>query len=532
MTESYNRKTIGEIEIGKVDGKEEFFLDGISFPDFQGTFLIPDNVRISDFENRESYFISGFRGTGKTSLLRYAISHLQGDDHWRSVSLFKSDIPEEKRISISNHTGAVLSEYDSQKMGIAQDFKSAWTWFILDKIGRIIKNNNPEEISNPKSEKFLKLMGLHKGAPFKKILGFLPKLSGSKVKISTDIPFFEAEVDLEFESDRSTSASALFSEVVDAAVEALMEVEIESRLVIGIDELEVFFITPEQYNRDLSMVRDLIFSIDRVNQKIRSKNKNIYIIAAIRREVVNAMGPLGQEVNRVVHDRGITLSWHHAQRSLRHPLIQIIRKKISNSLGEMYKGDPIEDYFDPSVDGEPLDAYLLDRSFYRPRDIMWRLTFAKKLFPKKNKFDAASLKETEGEYSAQLWAEIEYELSASLSVDEISAVTSIFSGIKRTFFLKDLEDIAKTKSKFSKNVEKFLSSHSLADICEILYSHGALGNEFRTGTTGSIQRNRWVFRGDVNLIVDQKMTLNPSIRKALSAIDQRKRGTSGSSARR
>lgn len=279
------------------------------------------------------------------------------------------------------------------------------------------------------------------------------------------------------------------------------------------------------------MVRDLVFSIDRLNRKFRANNQKIYIIGAIRREVVDAIGPLGQEVTRVIHDRGISLSWHHAQRSLNHPLIELIRKKIKSALGSDYTGDPIVDYFDEKIDGEPLDSFLLDRSFYRPRDIMWRLTFAQTAFPNRQKFDSHALKETENDYSSQLWSEIEYELSASLSPEEISAVTSIFSGIKRLFFLKDLEEVGNRKGRYSKNVEHFLRSHALADVCNMLYTHGALGNDFRTGTTGSTSRNRWIFRGDNALLVDQRMTLNPSIRKALSAIDQRKRGSAGSRAK-
>ncbi|MGV1905471.1 P-loop ATPase, Sll1717 family [Agrobacterium cavarae] len=526
------KPSIGDLKIGKVDGKEEFFLDGVDDPDFKDSFLMPDNVRYSDFLEREMYFITGFRGTGKTSLLRYLISQMQGKEKYRSIALFKSDLPEEKRMSISSHSGAVLSEYDPQKMGISQDFKSAWLWFLLDHIGKIIRDAPECALDDEAKERFLKIMGLSVASPYKKVLGFLPKLAGAKIKIGADIPFFEGAVDLEFESDRSTSATALFTEVVDAASEALMQVTIKEKIVIGVDELEVFFISSEQYSRDLAMVRDLIFAVDRLNQKLRSKRKDVFILAAIRREVVNAIGPLGQEINRVVHDRGVSLSWHHAQRSLEHPLIEIIRRKIRKSLPGNYNGDPIQEYFDQTINGEPLDAYILDRSFYRPRDIMWRLTFAQKLFPAHARFDAFVLGETESEYSAQLWSEVEYELSASLAPEEISAVTSIFSGIKRVFFLSDLEEIAKTKAKYSKNVESFIVSHSLADVCEMLYSHGALGNDFRTGSTGSVSRNRWVYRGDVNLIVDQRMTLNSSIRKALSAIDQRKRGSAGKGHRR
>lgn len=417
---------IGDLRIGMVDGKEEFFLDGVDDPNFHSIFLIPDNVRIKDFVDRSAYFISGFRGTGKTSLLRFTLGEIQPNSSLRVVSLFKSDIPEEKRIRLSKHSGAVIAEHDSQKMGISQDFKSSWTWFLLDQIGRIVMNTPNCSVNGKPREDFLRILGLTGEPTYKKILGFLPKLSGANVTISADLDFFEGKVDLEFETERSTKATASFSEVVDAAIECLTQIEFKDKVALGVDELEVFFITTEQYQRDLCMVRDLIFAVDRLNRCFRASNQQIFLIASIRREVVDAIGPLGQEVTRVVHDRGVSLSWHHAQRSLSHPLIELVRKKISAAIGPQYYGDAISDYFDAKIDGEDLDAFLLDRSFYRPRDLMWRLTFAQKAFPSRPKFDTHALKETESDYSSQLWSEIEYELSASLSPDEVSAVTSIF----------------------------------------------------------------------------------------------------------
>lgn len=238
---------IGDIKIGMLDGKEEFFLDGVDQPNFHNIFLIPDNVQLDRFHDRELYFISGFRGTGKTSLLRYALNEIQPNSNPKSISLFKSDIPEEKRIKLSRHSGVFIADHDSTKMGISQDFKSSWTWFLLDQIGRIIQAN-PNCCNNPKAkDEFLRVLGLSGENTFKKVLGFLPKINGANVTIGADLEFFEGKLDLEFETDRSTKATASFSELVDAAIDSLSSIDFIEILSIGIDELEVFFIAPEQY---------------------------------------------------------------------------------------------------------------------------------------------------------------------------------------------------------------------------------------------------------------------------------------------
>lgn len=516
---------IREFRLGKVDGKEEFLLDGSNQDKFFDAFLVPEHISIKEFIDRERYFITGFRGTGKTSLLRYIISTLQKDRIYRKIILFKTDIVEENRARISQQVDMSIAEFDSLKMGIAQDFKSAWMWFILHNIAELmISAPNCFEKSKEAAE-FIRMMGLGDQKPFKKVLGYLPKLEGTRVRISAETGLFSTDVDLSFEKEGSTTATALFSEVVSAIRMKLTKIQFNDNLVLGIDELEVFFGFEEQYRRDLSMVRDLIFSVDRINGDLRATQSRLFLIAAIRREVVDAIGVLGQEVNRVVHDRGVSLSWHHSRRSLDHPLIEMIRKKMRVSLPRNFSGDPVEKFFDQRIDGELLDSFLLDRSFYRPRDLIWRLTFAQKTFPREPYFSTKVLRETESEYSSQLWTEVEYELSTAFTKSEIKAITSIFSGIKVKFFLRELQYIAETKGRYSREVDSFLSKHSLSDLCETLYRYGALGNDFRTGTTGNVSRNRWVFRGDNLLISDQRMTLNPALRKALSAVDQRKRGT-------
>ncbi len=519
---------ISEFALGKVDGKEEFLLDGSNPNLFFDAFLLPENISIDAFESRESYFISGFRGTGKTSLLRYIIWTSQPNRKLRSIVLFKSDIAEEQRLQMSQQVGMSIAEHDSGKMGIAQDYKSAWMWFVLHKIAELMQTNPAAFAQNDISDKFLRMMGLGETSPFRKVLGFLPRLEGAKVRITADTGLFRGDLDLNFEKSDSTTATVSFSELVNFVCRIAMQIELKEKLVIGIDELEVFFFQEEQHSRDLAMVRDLVFAVDRMNRDLRANEQPILVIAAIRREVVDAIGVLGQEVNRVVHDRGVTLAWHHSQRSLKHPLIEMVRRKMRASLPKEYSGDPIEEFFDQRIDEEPLDAFLLDRSFYRPRDLMWRLTYAQRAYPMDSKFGNRVLRETESDYSSQLWSEVEYELSATYSSSEIQAIASIFSGIKRVFFLGELETISSNKAKYSLVMQQFLVKHSLADLCNTLYSHGALGNDFRTGPTGNVARNRWIFRRDKSLVVDQRMTLKPALRKALSAIDVRRRGARSS----
>ena len=81
---------ISELDLGRVDGKADFSDAHAKKSSFYDAFLVPNNVNLTDFDDGETYFIQGFRGTGKTSLLRYYLHKAQSNRHLRKLILFKS----------------------------------------------------------------------------------------------------------------------------------------------------------------------------------------------------------------------------------------------------------------------------------------------------------------------------------------------------------------------------------------------------------------------------------------------------------
>ncbi len=156
----------------------------------------------------------------------------------------------------------------------------------------------------------------------------MPKLEGAHVRVRGDVGFFEAELGGDFKRDGENGRTTL--DALSKRVSSLMSgVRFVRPFYLYFDELEVFYHSPEQHRRDQRMVRDLLFSVASANDLFRNANIPVNIIAAVRSEVIDAMGSLGQEVDRLVHDRGFLISWHHAKKSMNHPLIEIIKKKIS-----------------------------------------------------------------------------------------------------------------------------------------------------------------------------------------------------------
>lgn len=235
--------TLRQLRIGKVDGKHEYLTparerDQAVFD----AFLIPESVEPERMHNADTFFIEGFRGTGKTSLLRWHAENRRKDRAITDFVLFKTDLSESNRMHISSEVGISWTDIESKSMEISQDFKSAWTWFILHKIGENIKlypSLYPEK-SKGFAMTSMRLLGLDDNSILKKAIGFMPKLEGAHVKIRGDAGFFEAELGADFK--RSGDQGQITLDALSRKVMAtLAKIEFGIPLFIYFDELEVFY---------------------------------------------------------------------------------------------------------------------------------------------------------------------------------------------------------------------------------------------------------------------------------------------------
>ncbi|MFM8912379.1 MAG: P-loop ATPase, Sll1717 family, partial [Flammeovirgaceae bacterium] len=316
---------IGDLRLGKIDGKHEYLEPSTTEEQFAfDSFLIPQNIDVSQLDNRQKMFVEGFRGTGKTSLLRWHAEQMRRNAHRTEFVLFKTELTEEQKLQISKEAGISWTDINSSKMEISQDFKSVWSWFILHKIGEIMQQNTTQY--SEKSDfldRFFAILGLDQEGIFQKVLGFLPRIEGASIKIKSKIDFFEAELTGDFQRDTGGGKTTLEA-LNRKAFDHLRKINFKKKIYLYFDELEVFYHNPEQYKRDQRMTRDLLFCVYKYNDLFRKEKIPIFIVAAVRSEIIDSMGSIGQEIDRVVHDHGLLISWHHAKKSLSHPLFEMI----------------------------------------------------------------------------------------------------------------------------------------------------------------------------------------------------------------
>lgn len=509
-----NEIKLFQLLLGQTDAKNELInYSKEEVEIFKEGFVIPDNVRIEDFQNGKKYFITGLKGTGKTALLRY-IELICKKRYSAATSfiLFKSDfIQNNKAQMVKLANNAFLTE-KNDCVEFEEDFEAVWYWFFHRHIVRIMEESTCGVFVKDKHWEEYK--SCVKSIKDDHQYGFLfPRVKGGTIELNLPISTMSTKiaVDLEFDEERIKvpfvklvqNANDLFSRLTPGS----------GRLYIFVDELELSFSKQEQYQKDIKLIRDVIRIIYELNSLAKTRNMHFHIITGIRSEVVKATGSCGKEINKPIEDYGLMLQWQQRGNSFSHPLIKIINKKIRASesrLGIKESSDEEiwDKYFPIKINGKRTYEYILQQTWYRPRDVVRILSLIKEQYPDSSVFSHQMFVAIRKEYSSRCWTEQVEELNAKYTKEEIDGIKRLLSGIKSPFTFQYLKERVESLKDFSSNVEKLLNKYRLFDIMDDLFTIGVIGN------TGRL--TRFSFRGDESLLPENPMMVHNSLCPYLS----------------
>jgi ABC-type polar amino acid transport system ATPase subunit len=139
-----------DIFVGKTDAKNEFIENTKDEQNkFIDSYLIPENIILSDFEKGKKYYITGLKGTGKTALLRFLELKFKLKNANSSFILFKSEFSEEDKTNFSKAASTFLTE-KNETNEIEEDFLNIWEWFLHRHIVKYSKEYNISFFQNNK----------------------------------------------------------------------------------------------------------------------------------------------------------------------------------------------------------------------------------------------------------------------------------------------------------------------------------------------------------------------------------------------
>lgn len=513
-----------DIFFGQTDAKNEFRADSEEEKEtFMQGFLLPDVIDLDAFRLGKKFFITGLKGTGKTALMRYISLYLernyQSNTHF---FLFKEKMTEDIKSKFTRGSDwiSIKSGGDSNQ----KDYVAIWEWFIFRKIVEICEANNIELFKDDRN--WRQFVSVVKAAKLeeKDRNRLIPNIIKGDIVVKTPVVEVNVGGEVGLEGNENTKKEEhkiKFVEYVSQVMELFEKLTpTEKDLYFFIDEVELSYGEKKQYQKDIWMIRDLVLAIDAMNRVARSKWYKLFIITGLRSEVLDSTKSAGKEINKPIEDFGVNLMWQQSGEKEEHPLIKIIHKRLMAAeliLPEKDRATEEEiwgKYFPSTISGNKSQEYILNKTWYRPRDIVRLLNIAKGQNPKANTFTGNMFEKINKDYSSKCWVEQTEELQATYTKDEIDGIKRLLIGIKCPFDINSIRKKADEAEKLYASVETLLSKNRLSDILSHLYKVGIIGN---TGDT-----THFAYRGDPDLLLENPMRIHDALWNYLSVIPKNK----------
>ena len=311
-------------------------------------------------------------------------------------------------------------------------------------------------------------------------------------------------IEVDFQNTDSDNYQKFLS-LIDEAEENLAEVtRTDIPYHIFVDELEAYYGETETFIRDLSMIRDLVFTVKRINTIFAGSNmKKTKIICSVRSEILNAISRfiVPKEINKITSGFSVPLIWNYSNSSsYAHPIIQIILKRIAVCSEIEYDGKGLDIYkkwFPEPIHEMEAANYILNNSWCKPRDMVRLISSAQSsLHNGLSYFSQVVFDSSSKSYSAESLQEIKEELRALYNAEEIDDIVTCFTGYRTTFSVRDI------KSKIEENFQGSILHTKFRQVMEDLYRLGFLGNYLPAS-----QLYRWQHKGDSQVILTDEWRL-------------------------
>ncbi|GEM_PF-1023453 len=513
--------SVGSINFGSIEAKHD--LIGAS-PEaqrqFEESFVKPQAISYADFLEGSKFLIHGVKGTGKTALLHYLSICAKKEGVDSKFLLFSKDVTEDDRKNLSLASGFSITEYRPRQ--IEQDFEAVWLWYFHRHLAQTLNGSEypSEELSTYLN--YVEYVSGDKDSSWKsKLWRLLPTFKNGRIEIKGKIPPGEAGVVAEFEK-RGANLEISLTKAAERANDLLENIgEISTKHLIFVDELELTLSNAVDFVRDGRTISGLIRAAAHINGILRSAGSSIKIICAVRSEVLRSSYVSGDEINKIVFDFGVPIKWNYAFDDDNHPLLKVVENRVMASLRHNHDVNSISNIwatlFPSRIQNLRIKNWILDRTWYRPRDIVRLLTICRNFNPDAATFSQNAFEQTARDYSDSCWTEIAEELRASLSSEDVDAIKTMLIGLpSRPMKLDEIEKHILQKSVDYPKIKSLFSERPIRDLLEDLFRVGILGNEHKL-KPGKYFHN-WYFRNGDYLLFDKDISVHRGLRHTLRMV--------------
>ena len=517
-----------DLYIMKVDAKQE--LDNMNdikdITRFKQLILVPDGISIDSLLDGDRYYLTGEKGAGKTALLIYtALKAEELFNAERCFIIFK-ELSQEEREDYSGL--AHVTNYDQNEVQPILDYEYVWWWAFHNTIAETILSSSKEcFIQNDALNTYLAAVNAIKTNP---------RGSGRKMPIitkdgyveaSVSVPIKEVTVNLSgkvnFETNSADSKKVRFSTHINELNRLYSNLESgTSQLYVIVDEMNLSRKNAKEYERDITMIRDLIIAIERFNAISKNSHDNVRIVGAVRNEVINSVKTAGKEINKAIESYGIPIDWtQYTEESFHHPLIKLlinyfrISDELSNIKPENSDEKEYRKWVGRNIYGSPSEETIRNYTLYRPRHVVRLLNISKIRCSSHEKITDKTFNQIKRQYSLECWNEITEELALSYTPKELEMIKEWLTGMPWRTTYSAMKEKATTQWESGSDSEKLLQRFD--DLMRDLYQAGVIGN-YSKGMGGNRPSHRWYFRGDETLLKTQDIQIHRIFQTVLSTV--------------
>ncbi len=512
------KTTIKDLYAGRPDAKDEINYDGLD--EFIKTFVVPSNFDIERLVDKNDCFITGYKGTGKTALLFYLDDYIRNKDSssCSSFIFFKEEFTDAKKTELEYMSHRILSSIsiNDTTMVSTSDFEYIWRWLFFK---RIISDNDDFNgglfVDDKNWNNFCKLMSRIKAPSNIKKTIIPPKI---KLSMPCKDPLSQIEinpeVEVDFQNNKSDTAYNQFIATIDEAEQVLSNVErTDVPYYIFVDELEAYYGELDIFKRDLCLIRDLIFTVKRINGLFKGISDNTKIICSVRTEIIKSISRfiVTKEMNKVISGFEVPLIWdYNNTTSFYHPIMQILLRRIAicENIDQINSKEIYKKWFPEQIHTIEPANYILNNSWFKPRDIVRLITSAQNSIESSSEcFSQAVFNACQKKYSLDSLAEICEEMRALYTSEDIDVIISCFTGFRSVFSISQL------KKRIDSLYSNTILSKKFSEVIEDLYRLGFLGNYLPASQT-----YRWQHKGDDHVILSDewRLMIHHALQSALS----------------
>lgn len=456
---------VNDLYLGNVDGSEEF-KDSTSVNNLYFMGIRPTDI--SNLLTGKKRYIHGYKGTGKTSLIKLLENRCSSDGKpFISISYRKiredAEIVHEFREKFRLFKDTFTEEEDKDTTTL-----TFWKWYLLSLIAKQYLSVEPKDLIQSTQQKFFRAIA---SVLDMLVITFDP---AGRVSIGLNLPNNPPLDETESISRAAQSIRYLSKKIKD---------KLDTKVIIFIDEVELTK-ARSTYGIDRTMIKNLLIATKHINEI----SDNLHVVLALRDEVIYDLR--GDEINKLIDGFGVSLTWWTSPGiTVEHPLWRLMFKKIRFSMKDHENSDLLTDkqlwqrWFPFNIDNKESWKFFFELTWARPRDFVRLLSLMQNQCRDEKYFTRASYDLAVKSYSQSALSEISEEISTLFDNETMSKAQNIIQTLGINFHATDFINQARSIG---------LSMPSI--VLDEMYRVGVIGNHYRDNK--SIGRWRFFYRND------------------------------------